>query len=362
MNADRRLAALRRRLAEDGTQALLVCDPANVAYLTGFERVFDEEPSSAVVVTDAHARVYTDGRYAEAAQAAASGTEWSVRVPPKNMYATLAEELAADGVDRLAAENSMPFGRFRFVSERFNGNVDAVDGWVEELRQVKEDAEIERIAAAQKLTDACFSAMLETISEGLTEVEIALEIEYWLRKNGSEGVAFDAIVASGPNSSLPHAKPGARRLAKGDLVVLDFGARVDGYCADMTRTVAVGTAGERERELYEAVLAANEAGRAAVRAGVPGSKVDEAARAALFDRGLGDRFVHGLGHGVGMQVHEMPTVSARGTKSLLAGTVITIEPGAYVPGFGGVRIEDLVVVGEGGSTILTESPRQLIEL
>lgn len=361
MNADARLAALRRRIEQDGTGALLICDQANVAYLTGFERVFDDEPASAAVVTATAARVYTDGRYAEAARNASVGTEWNIEVPA-NLYAKIADDLVAEGIERLAAEASMPFGRFRYVSERFVGHIDPVDGWVEELRQVKEDAEIERIARAQEVTDACFSAMLEVISAGMTESSVALEIECWLRKHGSEGIAFSAIVASGPNSSLPHAKPGDRRLTAGDLVVLDFGARVEGYCADMTRTIAIGTVGERERELYDAVAAANEAGREAVRAGVPAWEVDAAARKVLADHGFGERFVHGLGHGVGLAVHELPTISTRGKKSLLAGAVVTIEPGAYIPGFGGVRIEDLVVVGEGGSTVLTRSPRNLIEV
>jgi Xaa-Pro aminopeptidase len=183
-----------------------------------------------------------------------------------------------------------------------------------------------------------------------------------MRRRGSEGVAFPPIVASGPNSALPHASPGPRTLGGGDFVVLDFGARVDGYCADMTRTVVIGKASDRQREIYNVVLAANATGAAAVRAGIPGREIDAAAREIVVAAGYGEDFGHGLGHGVGLEVHELPGVGPRSEDLVPLGSVITIEPGIYVPEYGGVRIEDLVVVEAEGSRVLTRSTKDLIEL
>jgi Xaa-Pro aminopeptidase len=183
-----------------------------------------------------------------------------------------------------------------------------------------------------------------------------------MRGRGSEGIAFDSIVASGPNSSKPHAGVTARVIGEGELLTMDFGARIDGYCADMTRTVVIGHASDDQRRIYEAVAAANEAGRAQVRAGASAKAVDAAARDLLTERGYGEAFGHGLGHGVGLDIHEMPTLNARSTDVLVAGNVVTVEPGAYLPGFGGVRIEDLVAVEEGGHKLLSHSRRDLIEI
>lgn len=362
MNAVARLGRLRNRIVDEGLSAMIVSDPVNIAYITGFDGVFDSEDAHAAVVSASGAVLYTDSRYVEAARAAARGTDWQVKLVSANLYITLTEDAHAEGMSTLAIEESVPHGRFRFLSSRFDGNVEAVDQWVEDLRAVKDAEELERIAAAQQLTDAAFQHVLSLSVCGMTEHELALEIEYHMRKAGSEGVAFPAIVASGPNSALPHAHPTDRVIARGDLVVLDFGARVDGYCADMTRTVCIGAADERQREVYDAVRAANEAGTAAVKAGVPGQSVDAAARAVLESRGLGEAFGHGLGHGVGLEVHEAPGVGPRSSKSLPEGSVITIEPGAYLPGFGGVRIENLVVVESGGARVLTESATDLMEL
>lgn len=362
MNADRRLAALRLRLEAAELDAAVISDSVNVAYITGFEGVFDSEDAHAAVVTADTTWLYTDSRYSESAGRAAADTGWELRVPRENLYVTVCEDVTAAGIASLALESSVPYGRYRFVSRHFEGQVEGVDNWVEEIRQVKEPEEIVRITRAQELTDRAFDHILGVIAPGVTEQEIALELEVFMRRNGSDGVAFTPIVASGPNSALPHAKVTAREILAGDFVKLDFGARVDGYCADMTRTVVVGTASDRQREIHSAVLAANAAGISAVRAGRPGSDIDAEARAVIVEHGFGDFFKHGLGHGVGLEVHELPSVGPRGTKSVLPGSVITIEPGVYLPGFGGVRIEDLVVVEESGPCVLTRSPKDLIEL
>jgi Xaa-Pro aminopeptidase len=233
---------------------------------------------------------------------------------------------------------------------------------VETLRLVKTPEEIDRIANAAGLADAAFEHALEGIAAGRTELEIALDIEVFLRTSGSEGVPFTPIVAAGEGSAQPHAIAGGRVLRAGDMVKLDLGARQDGYCSDLTRTVVVGRPSDRLRSMHEAVLAANRAGIAAARGGVPASDIDEAARDVLEERGLGGVFGHGVGHGVGLEVHEAPRLARGSTDSVPAGAVVTVEPGAYVDGFGGVRIEDLVVVEEDGARVLSEAPRELLEL
>lgn len=362
MNADGRVASLRRRLTDSGIHAALISDVPNVRYLTGFEGVFDDGANVALVLTAQGARLYTDSRYAEACEAAASGGPWRVHVSRDSIYADLCEELDRAGMTGLAIESSVPYGRFKFVSEKFGGRVEIIDQWVEEIRRIKESAEIERVAAAAALTDRAFDHILGRLTPGVTEAQIALELEVYMRTHGSDGVAFEPIVASGPNSSRPHARVSSRAFELGDFVTMDFGARVDGYCSDMTRTVVMGVASPRQAEIYSAVLEAQEAAIAAVRAGMPGAQIDSVARDLLDARGLGEYFGHGLGHGVGLEVHELPSVSSRARQSVPAGAVITIEPGVYVPGFGGVRIEDLVLVEDGGCRVLSCAPKHLMEI
>jgi Xaa-Pro aminopeptidase len=362
MRSDRRLETLRSRITDAGVDALLVSQPANVAYITGFEGVFDAEDAHVAVVSQELSRLYTDSRYFDKASGAATGGPWDVRAAAQNLYATVCDELKDQGISLLAVESSVPHGRFTFVSERWGGNVSALDGCVEKIRRIKETEEIERIAAAQKLTDRAFDHIVGFVRPGITEHELALELEFFMRREGSDGVAFPSIVASGPNSAFPHATVTSRVLQQGDLLKLDFGARVDGYCADMTRTVVLGHADEQQRAVYQAVLEANLAGIAAIAPGVPGRNVDRVARAVIEGRGFGERFGHGLGHGVGMQVHELPNMGPRASESLPEHSVVTVEPGIYIPGFGGVRIEDLVVVEQSGARVLTGSPKELLEL
>jgi Xaa-Pro aminopeptidase len=362
VNAEHRLASLRRRLVDEEVGAFLVTSEANQRYLTGFEGVFDGNGAGLCLVTAAFARYYTDFRYQEVAECAAEGTSWSVHIVKENIYVTVCDELRAQGVESLGIESSMPYGRFRFISEKFQGRVAAFDQLVEEQRRIKEPAEVDAIGRAAALADRALDAVLGIIRPGIREVDVALEIESFMRKGGSEGLAFDSIVASGPNSSKPHAGVTDRVIGTGELLTMDFGARVDGYCSDMTRTVVIGTANDRQREVYAAVLEANLAALAAVKPGLPGEQIDAVARDLLTARGFGDRFGHGLGHGVGLHVHELPRVGPNSRDSVRAGSVITIEPGVYLPGFGGVRIEDLVVVEEGGYRLLSHAPKDLIEL
>lgn len=362
MNVEGRIGALRRRMRDEGVPAAVISTVANLRYLTAFDGVIDDGINGACLVTDDVTRFYTDMRYADAAKTAAEGGPWDVGVQRENLYIEICDDLHELGIESLSVESGVAYGRFRFISEQFRGAVRVTDGLVEAFRQVKEPEEIERIAAAAAIADRAFDHMLEFIRPGVTEAEIALELEFTMRRNGSDGMPFDPIVASGPNGAHPHAIPGPRAVEVGDLIVLDFGARVGGYCSDMTRTVCVGPASDEQRRLYDAVLAANEAGLAEIRPGRPCVDVDRAGRDVLVERGLGDVFTHGIGHGVGLDIHERPTLGPRSTHSLRDHAVVTVEPGVYVEGFAGVRIEDLVVVEGDGYRRLTNAPKELIQI
>jgi Xaa-Pro aminopeptidase len=362
VNESSRLSGLRARLVDEGVSAAVLAHVPNIAYCTGFEGVFDAEPAHLAIVTEDDALLYTDSRYVEALTSAAEGGPWNVRMPAGDLTEAVCTDLATAGVDRVSLEDTVPHARFLRFADRFAGEVVPSAGWVELLRTVKDEDEISRIVAAQELTDRAFEHVLGVIRRGVTERDVALELEMFMRREGSEGVAFSPIVAGGLNSALPHANVTDRVLEEGDFLVLDFGARVGGYCADMTRTVVVGHASQRHREVYDTVLAASRAGIAAVRGGVTGADMDAAARAVIVERGFGEYFGHGLGHGVGLEVHELPGVGPRSGAAIPTGSVITIEPGVYLPGFGGARIEDLTVVEEAGARVLTRSTKDLLEL
>lgn len=362
MNAERRLAAFRRRLADEELAAALVTTPLNMRYLTGFEDVFDDGINAACLITAEVARFYTDARYSEAAARASESTPWVVRPPSNQLYVELCVELQAEGIDTLTLESDVPYARFKFVSEQFVGRVQIAYKWVEELRQIKEPAEIEAIERAAALADAAFDHVMGLLRPGMRELDVSLELDAYMRAHGSEGVAFDTIAASGSNSARPHARTTDRVLQVGDMLKMDFGARLDGYCSDMTRTVAIGKADDRLCEVHAAVLAANEAALGVVRGGLRARDADKAARDVLEARGFGEYFTHGLGHGVGLAVHERPAVNSRNPDSLRASSIITVEPGVYLPEWGGVRIEDLVVVESGGCRILSHAPKQLLEV
>ncbi|NTW29098.1 MAG: aminopeptidase P family protein [Coriobacteriia bacterium] len=357
-----RVEGLRARLSTDGVAALAVIGVPNITYLTGFSHVFDDEPAHVALVTSDACTLYTDSRYAEAVRSAADGTPWRIALPAGEVLSAVRQDLMDAGITKVAIESTLPYRRFERFRTGFTGEVVAADGWVEDLRRVKDADEIASITAAQALTDAAFEHILAFVKAGVTERDIALELEFFMRKQGSDGVAFAPIVASGPNSAKPHAAITDRAFTQGDFVVMDFGARIDGYCADMTRTVVIGRATDRHREIYEAVLAANIVGIAAVKAGLLGKQIDAAARAVIEERGFAQYFEHGLGHGVGLEVHEMPGLGPRSTKPVPEGSVVTVEPGVYVPGFGGVRIEDLVVVEADHARVLTRSAKDLLEL
>ena len=243
-----------------------------------------------------------------------------------------------------------------------------VDVWtplkdrIDALRCIKTEEELAYLAKAEEIGDRAFAKLLPLLKPGMTELEAAAELEYLMKKEGAEDLGFNTIVASGLNSSMPHAIPGEKKLEAGDFITFDFGCKYKGYCSDMTRTVVLGKASEKQKEIYGVVLKAQLAALDALKAGVSGSSVDKVARDIITEAGYGDCFGHGLGHSVGLFIHENPRLSPSDDTILQAGMIETVEPGIYVPGFGGVRIEDMVIVTEEGHINLALSPKELIEI
>ena len=351
-----------RALEAEALDGLLVTSRANIRYLTGFSG-----SAAVVAVTRADVLLVTDFRYNEQARAEA-GPVARVEVESTSVWDRFFKELATLGpLDAMGYEAHIvsvhDAGRF----------VEAGKAWrwtpttelVERLRAAKDDVEVAAIRTAALLAGEALRQTLGEVRAGMTELAIAGLLEGALRRLGSEGHPFPTIVASGPRSALPHARSSTRTLAAGEWLLLDFGAQVDGYCADLTRTVVVGArATERQRVLYELVRDAQQRARTAVRAGMTGRDADALAREPIAARGFGAEFGHSLGHGLGLEVHEAPRLSKTNTDPLPAGAVVTIEPGVYLAGDGGVRIEDDVHLpaGECGAELLSDGLTDLLEL
>jgi Xaa-Pro aminopeptidase len=303
----------------------------------------------------------TNFLYYEAAVGQAKGFE-VVRASPRFLDA-VAEIVAGQPTSQIGFEAGwMTVEIHRDLIERLEGKHELTPtaGLVEELRQVKDAGELEAIRAANELTDRAYEHVVGLLRPGLTEKQVAWEIEKYMREHGAEGIAFDPIVAAGPNAAVPHHSPTDRPIGAGEPVTIDCGARLNGYCGDLTRSFCLATADERFAEIYGIVLRAQEAALEGLRAGLTGVEGDALSRDVIRDAGYGDAFGHSLGHGIGLNVHEPPRVSPMGREVLLAGMLTSVEPGIYLPGWGGVRIEDLVVVEEGGVRNLTRAPKQMI--
>jgi Xaa-Pro aminopeptidase len=344
-----------------GVDALLVTHPADVRYLCGFTG-----SSGALALVGGRAVLFTDGRYTSQAKAEAPGTRVVIAKKPAMIAAC--EWVEATGVRRcgfdaahttVAALGTMQ----KTVSTKVRkGMFVALGSLVAGLREVKDADEIERLRAAARVGCELFEGMLTYLEEGLAESEVAATLEYAARLAGTQGLSFDTIVASGERSALPHGRATSARLPKRGFVTLDFGVILDGYCSDMTRTLHLGKALPGERDVYDFVLEAQEAAVAAVAPGVTAGDVDEAARRVLRRVKLDKYFSHSTGHGVGLEIHEGPRLAAKQGQVLEQGMVITIEPGVYMPGKFGVRIEDMVLVTATGGEILTPSVKAWIQL
>lgn len=313
------------------------------------------------IVTKAGCRYFTDSRYIESAQNSILGFE-VLEVNRANPYSKLLNEaIEAFGVTTLGYEEEyLTVAELNAYEQKLNAKLVPYNERIHSFRIVKEDWEFALMRKAQEITDQAFSEVTTRIKPGMTEKQLQAELIYCLYKNGGDGLAFDPIVVSGPNTSLPHGVAGDRVIQEGDFITLDFGAMYKGYCADMTRTVAVGYATEEMKKIYETVLAAQKAGIAATRAGVTGKEIDGAARQVIADAGYGEYFGHGYGHGLGLEVHEMPSCSVGGETPMPVHTICSAEPGIYLPGKFGVRIEDVVIFTEDGCEDITKSPKNLI--
>jgi Xaa-Pro aminopeptidase/Xaa-Pro dipeptidase len=335
-----------------GVEAFLIKKAANIRYLSGFTSGED----AWLLVDGAGLTLFTDGRYREQA----------ARESPDCTY----EEYSGDSLDRLGTFG-LKYRKLAFEAEEISyrdylrlsallaERLQPAGSWIDDLRLVKDARECELLRRSAAVSIGAFNELLAEIAPGMRERDIAARLEYLLKKAGAEDLAFPSIVVSGPNAALPHGKPSERVLLSGDMLTLDWGGKTDGYVSDMTRTLVLGTATPRLQSLYAQVLEAQLTGLEAVKAGAATVEIDAKVRQVLAKYDLAAYFVHGTGHGIGLEIHEAPTVSPRGGTYLQENMVITIEPGVYLPGYGGIRIEDSVIVTAAGAEIITPLTKQL---
>ncbi len=354
-----RLGNLRLQITGAGLNGLLVTHLPNIRYLTGFSG-----SSGILLVLEHDAILYTDFRYQVQAPVEVEAVA-RVEIVSSDSWARVWEHLKeTPGVEVVGFEGHVTTvaAARRFEDTGTGIRFEPVQDLVERLRVRKDDTEVEAIREAARISSEALAAVLEAVRPGLTEREVAGMLEQALRRAGSDWFAFPTIVASGPRSALPHAETGDREIGRGDLLLLDFGARVDGYCADLTRTVVVGVADERQAAVYELVRDAQRHARENLRAGMRAADGDALARSLIDARGFADAFGHSLGHGLGLEVHEAPALSRANGEPLPEGAVVTVEPGIYIPGWGGVRIEDDVYITSGGTVLLSDGNTELVEL
>lgn len=355
--------------AED-LDAFFLTNLTNIRYLCGFTG------SNAFLLVDkSGAWFLSDGRYALQAAQQVAEAEVQICNTHAEVVSILSDRAKTLQCERIGFEGASVTVGSRRPGWELPPGIDKLEtyfegielvptgGWVEELRKVKEPAEVLLMSEAAKMADAGLAFTLSRAVVGQTERQIALDLEFYLRSHGAEAVSFDPIVAAGMHSAFVHAEPSSKPVERGEFLLLDLGCRYQGYCSDLSRTVVVGSASARHKEVYASVLAAQLAGLSAARAGATCAGVDEAARSVLADAGLADAFPHGLGHGVGLEIHEAPSLKKGFDELLRPDNVITIEPGAYIEGWGGVRIEDLIVIQEAGpSQILSAAPKEFMEI
>ena len=348
---------LRESFKSIGIDAVLVSNPYNRRYLTNFTGTY-----GCAIIGRKKNVLITDSRYVE--QARAQCKEFEIVEQKKGTYETILSVLQSINVENLGFEEDfITFHRYKNYIDSFK-NVNLVPSGksIEKLRGLKDSYEISKIRKAAQIADSAFSYILEVIKPGISELDIALELEFYMKKNGASALSFDTIVASGLRSSMPHGIASNKIIQYGDAITLDFGCVFEGYCSDMTRTVFVGKAEDKLREIYNIVLKAQVSALKALKAGAISKEVDNTAREIITNRGYGDNFGHSLGHSVGLEVHEEPRLSPKNESVVQVGMVLTVEPGIYREGVGGVRIEDMVVVTENGYDNFVTSPKELIIL
>ena len=348
------IARLRASLGE--LDALLLTGESNCFYATGFLG------EGVTVVTKQGAYYITDSRYTEAAEKAIGATAKVWEISRENpMSALIRRALEEAGAVKVGFEEEvMTVAQHKVFSEKLSCELLPASKLLTSLRGSKDEEEIARLVAAQKIAEGALAQLLKEIRIGMTEKEIAARLQYLMVSAGAEKLSFDTIVASGPNSSMPHAVPTERKIQKGDFITIDFGCVYHGYCSDTTRTVAVGEVSEEQRAVYNIVLAAQKAGIAAARAGISGKDIDGAAREVIEKAGYGKYFGHSFGHSLGIDIHESPNASPANEEPMPVGAVISAEPGIYLPGKFGVRIEDVLVLHEDGCRNITTFPKELL--
>lgn len=313
------------------------------------------------IVTKAGCRYFTDSRYIEAAENGLKGFEVLMVDRENPYYKRINTAIAEFGVTKLGYEEDyLTVAEYKYYEKSLEAELVPMNKAIHKFRQVKEEWELNLMRKAQEITDKAFSEVIGRIRVGMTEKELQAELIYCLYKNGATGLAFDPIVVSGPNTSLPHGVAGERVIREGDFITMDFGAQYMGYCSDMTRTVALGFATEEMEKVYNTVLEAQLAGLAVTKAGVPGKEIDGAARKVITDAGYGEYFGHGYGHSLGLEVHESPSPNGANSEPMPENAVCSAEPGIYLPGKFGVRIEDVTVIKADGHENVTHSPKNLI--
>jgi len=353
---NRRLINLYEKMSVEEVDALLITKIPNVKYFSGFQG-----DSSALLIGKNFRKLITDGRYTE--QAIIQAKNFTLVEQNEGLYKKIVDEIKISGCKKIGFEGLiMTVAHHSYLKKELD-DVEFKSVELDTLRQVKDAAEIENIRKACKIADDAFTKILEVIKPGIREIDIAADLEYFMRKLGAETPSFTTIVASGWRGSLPHGTATDKKIRAGELVTMDFGAIYNGYCSDITRTICVGRASDEQKKIYNLVLDAQLYGLEIITAGKGGKEIDAAVRERLDNAGYGRFFVHGLGHGVGLEIHEEPRLSKLSKcEKLLPNMIITDEPGIYIENFGGVRIEDTVLVTSGKAQALTRSPKTLIEL
>ena len=345
------------KLPEYGIDAMLLSSAPGEFYGVGFHG------EGYVVVTAGECRYFTDSRYIEAAEKTVTGAAIAMTSREKSYPALLQQAIDELGIRKMGFEDGyMTVAQYRYLDNALQVELVPAQGLVNGLRAAKDQEEIDAMVQAQRIAERAFDEILKFIKPGVTEKEIAAKLEYDMLRFGAQKMSFDPIVVSGPNGSLPHGVPGDKKVANGEFITMDFGCIYNGYCSDMTRTVALGEPTEEMRKVYDVVLQAQLAGLAASKAGVTGKSIDAAARKVIEDAGYGEYFGHGYGHSVGIEIHEAPNANMRDETPMPVGAAVSAEPGIYIPGRFGVRIEDVAIMTEDGCIDITKAPKDLIVL
>ncbi|MDU4270742.1 MAG: Xaa-Pro peptidase family protein [Enterococcus hirae] len=351
-----RVEKLRKKMQEENLDSFLITSPYNLRYLTNFTGT-----TGVAVITLEKAFFITDFRYTEQAAAQAQGFEIIKNVGP--IFEEVADLVQKEGLRELGfEETTVSFLEYSVLEEIIDAQLIPISGMIEELREIKDEEEIAIIEKACSIADLAYDHILKMIQPGMTEIEVANQLDFYMRSLGASGVSFETIVASGLRSAMPHGVASKKIIEQGDLITIDFGCYYEGYVSDMTRTFAIGDPGEQLKEIYQIVLEAQLAVLEVAKPGVTGKQLDAVARDYITKHGYGEAFGHSTGHGIGLEIHEGPNVSVRAEKQFVPGNIITDEPGIYLPGIGGVRIEDDLLITSDGNRVLTHSPKELIIL